>query len=94
MVAADGSLLEGFTQPVVPRGCGRDGLEGGTLHHIGVCPPRGNGHADDLLRHATATLRAVGVRRLFCRTDVPNAPMIGAFGRVGHRRDRVRSVPP
>jgi RimJ/RimL family protein N-acetyltransferase len=91
--AADGAPV-GFTQPVIFRGCGRDGLEEGTLHHIGVVPSqRGRGYVDDLLRRATATLQAIGVWRVFCDTDVLNAPMIRSFERVGYRRGRVRSVP-
>lgn len=99
--AGDGALV-GLTQPVVfrgcgrgyGRGCGRGGLEEGTIHHIGVVPAqRGHGYVADLLRHATATLQAVGIWRIYCDTDVRNAPMIGAFERAGYRRGRVRSVP-
>lgn len=92
-LAGDGAPV-GFTQPVVFRGCARDGLEEGTLHFIGVVPAhRGKGYVDDLLRHATATLQAVGVWRICCDTDARNAPMIAAFERAGYRRGRVRRLP-
>ena len=84
----------GFTQPVIYRDSRRDGLEEGTIHYLGVVPDqRGNGYIDDLLRHATRTLQQVGVWRIFCDTDVENAPMITAFERVGYQRGQVRQVP-
>lgn len=86
--------LVGFTQPVVYRGSRQGSLEEATLHYIGVVPSqRGNGHIDDLLRHATATLQRIGVWRIFCDTDTRNTPMIAAFERTGYRRGDVKRLP-
>jgi RimJ/RimL family protein N-acetyltransferase len=91
--ASDGAVV-GFTQPVVFRGCARDGLHEGTIHYIGVVPDRrGRGYLHALLANATATLQALGVWRIFCDTDVVNAPMIRAFERAGYRRGRTRELP-
>jgi hypothetical protein len=80
--AGDGALV-GFTQPVVFRGRGRGGLDEGTIRDMEAVPYRfGNGYIGDLLRPASATPEAVGIRRGYADTAILNAP-IGALERVG-----------
>jgi RimJ/RimL family protein N-acetyltransferase len=56
----------------------------GTIGYMGVVPEhRGRGHVDELLVRGTATLLEAGLTRLVADTDVNNAPMAAAFGRVG-----------
>ena len=63
--------------PVVFTGCARDGLDEGTITHIGVRPSaRGRGYGRLLLRRATATLERHGVWRIYCDTAAGNAGMI------------------
>ena len=90
--AADQSIV-GFTQPVVYKGCAKDGLEEGTIHYIGVLPEhRGHGYIVDLLSAATRTMQDVGVWRIYCDTDTNNSPMIDAFRRVGYEQGETRDV--
>lgn len=71
--------------PVVIAGKQREGLQEGTIFHVGVLPEqRGRGHGHELLAQATRTLLAVGVWRIFCDTAANNAPMIAAFRRAGY----------
>lgn len=79
--------IVGFVFPVVYKGCAKDGLEEGTIYYIGVLPEyRGLGFANDLLSKGTQVLQEIGVWRVFCDTDVNNAPMISVFQRVGYRQ--------
>jgi len=79
--------LAGFIQPVIYRGCGKNGLEEGTIYYIGVVPEqRGKRYVKDLLCKATRILQEVGVWRIFCDTDALNTPMIKAFKEVGYRQ--------
>ena len=79
--------LVGFLQPVIYRGCSKDGLEEGTIYYIGVVPEyRGKHYIYDLLCQATRILQEVGVWRIFCDTDVHNKPMIKTFKKVGYRQ--------
>lgn len=89
---ATGDLV-GFTQPVAYRGSQRDGLIEATIHYIGVLPDhRGNRYIDDLLRHTTRTLQAIGVWRVYTDTGTLNVPMQRAFERVGYQRGAERDV--
>jgi ribosomal protein S18 acetylase RimI-like enzyme len=79
--------LAGFIQPVIYRGCAKNGLEEGTIYYIGVVPEqRGKRYINDLLCKATRILQEVGVWRIFCDTYVLNTPMIKAFKEVGYRQ--------
>ena len=79
--------IVGFVLPVIYEGYSKDGLEEATIYYIGVLPQyRRQGFAIDLLLTGTKTLQEVGVWRVFCDTDVNNAPMISTFEKVGYRR--------
>lgn len=79
--------LVGFVQPVIYRGCQRDGLEEGTIFYIGVVlEQRGKRYVVDLLRKGTRILQEIGVWRIYCDTDVLNTPMINAFQSVGYKQ--------
>jgi RimJ/RimL family protein N-acetyltransferase len=83
---AQGRLV-GFVQPVVYRDCQQGGLEEGTIYYIGVAPEhRGRGYIRDLLSRGTQVLQGIGVWRVYCDTDVVNAPMIAAFKAVGYEQ--------
>ena len=77
----------GFVLPVTFDGCERDGLDEGTIYHMGVVPIfRGRGFARILLQEATQTLVAHGVWRIHCDTAAANGPMIHLFESEGWRR--------
>ena len=79
--------IVGFLQPVIYRGCSKDGLEEGTIYYISVVPEyRGKHYIYDLLCQATRTLQEVEVWRIFSDTDVYNKPMIKTFKEVGYRQ--------
>jgi RimJ/RimL family protein N-acetyltransferase len=79
--------VAGFVQPVIYRGCRRGDLDEATIFHMGVVPEqRGRGYGYDLLCRATRVLQEVRVWRVFCDTDVRNAPMIRVFEAVGYAR--------
>jgi ribosomal protein S18 acetylase RimI-like enzyme len=83
-VGFSSSEAVGFVQPVTFRGYRRGELEEGTIFYMGVVPEqRGRGYGRDLLCRATRTLQEVGVWRIFCDTDVRNAPMIRLFEAAG-----------
>jgi GNAT superfamily N-acetyltransferase len=77
----------GFVLPVTFDGCERDGLDEGTIYHMGVVPSfRGCGFARVLLQEATQTLVAHGVWRIHCDTAAVNAAMIHLFESEGWSR--------
>ena len=85
--------LVGFVQPVVFPNCQKDGLEEATIYYMGVLPEqRGNGYAYDLLCKNTQLLQELGVWRIFCDTDIENAPMIATFERARYERGEVNKV--
>jgi ribosomal protein S18 acetylase RimI-like enzyme len=84
----------GFVLPVTYDDTFRGGRPLGTIFHIGVVPAfRGYGFGRLLLRDATRTLMSNGAYRIFCDTDVTNAPMIHLFESEGWRRLPDRAVP-
>ncbi|GIP28672.1 hypothetical protein J23TS9_38020 [Paenibacillus sp. J23TS9] len=75
----------GLIQPVVFKGCEKNGLMEGTIHYIGVIPEfRGKGFINDLLLRATRVLQDIGVWRIYADTDVENFPMRHAFEKAGY----------
>jgi GNAT superfamily N-acetyltransferase len=81
IVSWDGEAA-GFAMPVVFTGCKRDGLDEGTIYHIGVVGEyRGRGLGHLLLARATKTLLDHGVWRIFADTAIENIPMIRVFER-------------
>ncbi len=84
----------GFVLPATFAGASRDGLDEGTLLHIGVHPHhRGRGLGRALLRRATATLAGHGVWRIYCDTAAHNAPMIRLFASEGWERQPAHQRP-
>ncbi|OZB95442.1 GNAT family N-acetyltransferase [Paenibacillus sp. XY044] len=72
--------IDGLIQPVVFKGCEKNGLMEGTIHYIGVIPEfRGKGFINDLLLRATRVLQGIGVWRIYADTDVENFPMMQTF---------------
>jgi ribosomal protein S18 acetylase RimI-like enzyme len=79
LLSVDGEPA-GFVLPVTYDQSARDGLDEGTIFHLGVAPDhRGRGLGRLLLRRATRTLKAHGVWRIYCDTAVDNAAMIRLF---------------
>ena len=77
--------LVGFVLPVIFPDCAKNGLEEGTVYYIGVLPEKwGEGYAYDLLCQCTHLLQEIGVWRIYCDTDVYNAPMIATFQKAGY----------
>jgi ribosomal protein S18 acetylase RimI-like enzyme len=77
----------GFVLPVIFTGCQRDGLDEGTIYHIGVVPEqRGHGLGDLLLGRGTDALLHHGVWQVSADTAVENVPMIRLFERQGWTR--------
>ena len=75
----------GFILPVLFKNSQQNGRDEGTIYHMGVLPEqRGQHYSHDLLCFATALLQTIGVWRIFCDTDVQNAPMIQTFRTVGY----------
>lgn len=82
-----GDEVVGFVLPVVYEGTGRNGLDEGTIMHLGVVPQhRGRGLGRAVLRRATATLLDHGVWRLYVDTAAANASMQGHFEAEGWQR--------
>ena len=83
----------GFVLPVTYDDVIRDGRHLGTIFHIGVLPNyRGRGYGR-CLRESVRTLMRSGAYRIFCDTDVSNAPMIQLFESEGWTRLPNREVP-
>lgn len=81
------SAAAGFVLPVTFDGCAREGLDEGTIYHMGVAPPyRGRGLGRLLLRRATEILVNHGVWRIHCDTAAANARMIHLFESEGWTR--------
>lgn len=81
--------IVGLIQPVVFKGCEKNGLMEGTVHYIGIIPKfRGKGFINDLLLRATRVLQDIGVWRIFSDTDVENIPMRNAFEKAGYEKDK------
>lgn len=81
--------IVGLIQPVVFKGCEKNGLMEGTIHYIGVIPKfRGKGFINDLLLRATRVLQELGVWRIFADTDVENIPMRNAFEKAGYEKNK------
>lgn len=79
--------LIGFVMPVVFPNSQKGHLEEATIYYIGVLPKkRGQGYAYDLLCQCTRILQEVGVWRIYCDTDVYNAPMIATFRKAGYKQ--------
>ena len=77
----------GFVLPVTYDDTAHDGLDEGTIFHLGVAPDqRGRGLGRLLLGRATRTLEAHGVWRIYCDTATDNAPMIRLFAAAGWTR--------
>jgi ribosomal protein S18 acetylase RimI-like enzyme len=77
----------GFVLPVTYDDTAHDGLDEGTIFHLGVAPDqRGRGLGRLLLGRATRTLEAHGVWRIYCDTATDNAPMIHLFAAAGWTR--------
>jgi GNAT superfamily N-acetyltransferase len=77
----------GFVLPVIFDDCARDGLDEGTIYHMGVAPSyRGRKLAGLLLRRAAQTLVDHGVWRIYCDTAAANAAMIHVFESEGWQR--------
>ena len=77
----------GFVLPATFDGCRRDGLDEGTILHVGVRPSlRGRGLGRALLRKATAVLTGHGVWRIYCDTAAGNAAMTRLFESEGWQR--------
>lgn len=98
LLIVDGEAI-GFVLPVIydEEETVRDGLDMGTIFHMGVISEhRGKGYGRLLLRAATRTLLAHGVWRIFCDTAENNAPMIELFQSEGwHRLEpRQRTISP
>jgi ribosomal protein S18 acetylase RimI-like enzyme len=75
-------------------GCTRDGLDEGTIYHIGVAPDlRGIGLGHLLLARASKTLLDHGVWRIIADTAIENTPMIRVFKRHGWRKKPLIEVP-
>jgi ribosomal protein S18 acetylase RimI-like enzyme len=89
-----GDEAAGFVLPVTYDNSARDGLDEATIFHMGVLPDyRGQGLGRALLRHATATLVAHGVWRIYCDTASNNAPMTHLFESEGWLRLPPRERP-
>jgi len=79
VVEFDG-LPAGFVLPVVFAGCERDGMDEGTIYHIGVTPTfRTKGLGRLLLARGTDTLLTHGVWQISADTAAENEPMIALF---------------
>ncbi len=79
--------ITGFVFPVIYQGSAKNDLEEATIYYIGVLPEhRGQGFATDLLLKGTRILQDVGIWRVFCDTDVNNAPMLSTFERAGYQQ--------
>jgi ribosomal protein S18 acetylase RimI-like enzyme len=77
----------GFVLPVIYDDCAKEGLDEGTIFHLGILPAfRGIGLGRELLRQATKTLDNHGVWRIYCDTALKNEPMIHLFEREGWTR--------
>jgi GNAT superfamily N-acetyltransferase len=86
-VLLDGGTPAGFVLPVTFDGCEREGLDEGTIYHMGVAPVfRGRGYGRLLLQDATTTLVEHGVWRIHCDTAAANGPMIHLFETEGWTR--------
>ncbi len=86
IVAVDDEVA-GVVLPVVFTGCARDGLDEGTIYHIGVvAEQRGRGLGNLLLGRATDTLLAHGVWQISCDTAAENEVTIRLFERHGWTR--------
>jgi ribosomal protein S18 acetylase RimI-like enzyme len=86
--------VAGFVLPVTYDNCVRDGLDEGTIFHMGVLPDhRGQGLGRSLLRQATRTMLGHGVWRIYCDTALNNAPMIHLFETEGWTRLPVHRQP-
>ena len=84
----------GFVLPVLYLDGHRDGRADSTIFHLGVSPDRrGQGLASVLLGSAVTSLTECGVWRIYCDTDVDNAPMSRTFERCGWTRGMPREVP-
>ena len=84
----------GFVLPVTFDGCVRDGLDEGTIYHMGIDPRRrGRGLGRVLLRRATDILVHHGVWRIYCDTAADNVPMIKVFETEGWQRHPARERP-
>ena len=84
----------GFVLPVTYDDVVRGGRRLGTIFHIGVLPAfRGHGYGRILLREATRTLMDSGAYRIFCDTDIANAPMIHLFQSEGWTQLPNREAP-
>jgi ribosomal protein S18 acetylase RimI-like enzyme len=77
----------GFVLPVIYDGCAQEGLDEGTIFHLGILPAfRGIGLGRELLHQATKTLNNHGVWRIYCDTALNNEPMIHLFELEGWTR--------
>ncbi len=86
LLVVDGRAV-GFVLPVVYEGAERDGLDEGTILHLGVRPGhRGGGLGRAVLRRATATLLSHGVWRIYADTAAANHTMQRHFESEGWRR--------
>jgi ribosomal protein S18 acetylase RimI-like enzyme len=84
----------GFVLPVVFTGEARDGLDEGTIYHIGVVPQhRGQGLGALLLARGSDALLRHGVWRISADTAIENEPMILIFERQGWQRREPVDVP-
>lgn len=84
----------GIALPVTFTGCARDGLDEGTLLHIGVCAAaRGQGYGRALLRRAVAQLSDHGIWRIYSDTSAENAAMIRLFESEGWEREAPHERP-
>jgi ribosomal protein S18 acetylase RimI-like enzyme len=86
IVDLDG-VPSGFVLPVVLTGCDREGLDEGTIYHIGVVPEQcGRDLGRLLLGRGTDALLHHGVWQISTDTAVENAPMIRLFEGQGWTR--------
>jgi GNAT superfamily N-acetyltransferase len=77
----------GFVLPVVFTGEARNGLDEGTIYHVGVAPHlRGKGLGALLLARGTDALLRHGVWQISADTAIENESMIRIFERQGWRR--------
>jgi GNAT superfamily N-acetyltransferase len=84
----------GFVLPVVFTGEARNGLDEGTIYHIGVVPEhRGKGLGALLVARGTDALLSHGVWQISADTAAENEPMIRIFEQQGWRRRPTIMVP-
>jgi GNAT superfamily N-acetyltransferase len=84
----------GVVLPVTFTGCARDGLDEGTILHVGVrAGRRGAGFGRILLRRAVTQLSEHGVWRIYSDTSADNVGMIRLFEREGWQREPAHERP-